>query len=723
MADRKPWLRWLGGAAMTAALLAALFALSNFRYENSDDGLILKAFMGFEGGEPASFSLYVHTLLAWVLYALGKAAPGVPWFSAYQGALLVFSGTVIVKCFFQLACGHRRPWLAGGLMGLGYLAVFVAFAACRLNYTTTAALAGSAAVLQCLTAPLHGSQRGRAGRAYALSLLLWVAGYCLRAQGVLPATAFLALALAWQWARQMQRTRHPARSSGKPPLDDSPHPDPRTLSAAAVSAKSGARPEDQPFSQGASKAVDPAPDRETPPTPAGVRPVLLAALAFVLAFAALQSVRQTEIAMRGLTADVRWHAARTALMDYTDFEADPAPALQAPSGLSATQVRMVRQWFYLDAAITTDALQAMANAYAATPQPAPGVRLSAFAAQNPRQVYALLALCLLCGLGWLGCGQSARANALAATLALLGVGALLLALAWQGRVLARAVDAVLLPGAALLCGCALQAGVGRFAHGVAKRGSFGGADAHAAVTQRHASPQGCGALTGNAGAPLARLPMELRRPVGQSDAPGATPIPTAGQRIRAGLRPGGALARIAAICLAGMLAATVTQHLRLTLHAVTRAPDTVSMQREADLERYALLHPDMLILRSPNLLRDTRLAPAVDGGIPANIALWGDWSCRTPSWYAQLAALGFDGHAFVARDWLSPRLLLATADPGDMADLLPYLRAALGSSLTPVPAGSEGTLTMYRFVAGDVTRMPRTTPKIFNAAFRAGCQK
>ena len=76
MQTKRIWLCWLLGATMTAALLVALYLISDFRFENSDDSLLLKAFMGFEGGAPANFTLVTHPLLAWALCALGTAMPG-----------------------------------------------------------------------------------------------------------------------------------------------------------------------------------------------------------------------------------------------------------------------------------------------------------------------------------------------------------------------------------------------------------------------------------------------------------------------------------------------------------------------------------------------------------------------------------------------------------------------------------------------------------------------
>ena len=147
MQKRHTMLAWALGAGLTLLLFAALFAVSNFRYENSDDALILKSLMGFEGGVPSDFSLYVHTLLMGALAALSRALPGTPWFSLLQLGLLGFSCTVLAKSLLQLSW-KRRGVLTGLLVAVLYLALFAAFACCRVNYTTTAALAGAASLLQ-----------------------------------------------------------------------------------------------------------------------------------------------------------------------------------------------------------------------------------------------------------------------------------------------------------------------------------------------------------------------------------------------------------------------------------------------------------------------------------------------------------------------------------------------------------------------------------------------
>ena len=551
---------WLFGIVLATLMFLILFWFGNFRYENSDDMLMVKPFMGFEGGTPANFTLYTHTLLAWLLYGVSLAVPGVAWFSVYQMGLLYFSAVVLGKNMAQLAQARRRPWLASGLGTLILLSVFAAFACCRVSYTSTAGLAGAAAVAQQLTAGQSGSTARQRLRAYGLSLFLLVCAYCLRAVSVLPALAFSALVFLWQWR---SRREQPARY---------------------------------------------------------FRPLLIALALYVGVFGALAGIRQAEISLRGLQPDIDWQNARIALMDYTDFQTDPAPALAANSGLSASETELVRQWYFLSSDIDTTALRKMAAAY--TPlstEGAPG-RLIAFFSQNPRYAAMAVLLTLLTALCWLGDRKNAPLTAAAATLAWLGAILLLLYLGLRGRMIGRGVDTVLMPCAAVLFGF-----------------------------------------------------LMLQKP-------------PAGRGRRAAL--------LVMICLSLIVSGYA---LRITAHAVTRPQDTVSQQREAELETYALQNPNLLVVRDTALLRDTRLFPSVSAGLPINITLWGDWGCRTPSWNRQLALYGLDADHFTASDWVSDHIVFAVADPSGTANLLAYLTDALGSPVEAVPCGESGALRFYRF--------------------------
>ena len=105
------------------------------------------------------------------------------------------------------------------------------------------------------------------------------------------------------------------------------------------------------------------------------------------------------------------------------------------------------------------------------------------------------------------------------------------------------------------------------------------------------------------------------------------------------------------------------------------------------------------MVRTPNLLRDTRLFPDVSGGTPKNLMVWGDWLCRTPSWNHQLVLSGFDAEHFTAGDWLKDGIVFAASSQADTQDLCAYLAEATGKTIEAEEQGSYGTLEFYRFRA------------------------
>ena len=162
------WTLWL------PPLLATLFfvtlsRVTYFRYENSDDFLIARTFLGFEGMRPVPPHLYLHPALVWVLNALSAAAPGVAWFSVAQLGMLWISAAVLCLCLLRCGRAARLHSVVCSLAALLFLGVFASFLCTRLTYTTTAALLAAAAsgLLVCA-----GVVRRRVGPCVLLSAAL-----------------------------------------------------------------------------------------------------------------------------------------------------------------------------------------------------------------------------------------------------------------------------------------------------------------------------------------------------------------------------------------------------------------------------------------------------------------------------------------------------------------------------------------------------------------------
>ena len=60
----KRWLSWVIAVGMTAAVFACAFLFLDVLYAQNDDSAIVRSFMGSLTGEPASFHVFIHGLLA-----------------------------------------------------------------------------------------------------------------------------------------------------------------------------------------------------------------------------------------------------------------------------------------------------------------------------------------------------------------------------------------------------------------------------------------------------------------------------------------------------------------------------------------------------------------------------------------------------------------------------------------------------------------------------------
>lgn len=585
MTKLKKYLPWLTGLLMATGLFILLQLISYFRFENSDDILIVKSFMGFEGGEPAAYNMFLHTFLAHFLGWISRLAPGVAWFSLFQLAVLWLSTAVVVKCVMQCALSRGTSyWIGLALAGL-FGGMEAAFACARINFTTTAAMAGAAGVAQLCTL---GLDHKRLFGASLLSMAMVLLCYCIRPQSLLASLPFFLLALAWVVARRWHE--------GAAPL-------PRAMAAGL--------------------------------------------LAGVICLSGFMGVRAIEERDPVISALLEFQDANLGALDYDDSVLRAVPdEVLADIGWSRAELELVRQWYFMDENITAEAFRKLDAAAAA--DVSLGQRVGSafqsvgyFYRDNARYRSSAVALLLLCALCICLPAESKglRPTALAAGACIPLAAAMLLYLGYGGRFLGRAADCALMPCAAVLC----------------------------CLTALSLS----GLRRKTAGSPEGRSPSNKPRQPGT-------------------LRHGMALA-LCGLCLcAGGL------NLYQTRQVLNDRPDVVSATRETDLEAFALSEPTKLILRTPDLLRDTRLMPDVSGGLPANIMIWGDWYCRTPSWYRQLEVFGFDGYRFTAADFLRDNLLFVTAEAEPPTALLRYLEEGCGAVEFSL-YGQQGDLYFFRF--------------------------
>jgi len=397
---------WLWGLFTASLLFAVLYAFSSYQYIGSDDAPILRSFMGYEGGEPATFHLYLHTAFAWLLWALAKLFPGVAWFSILQLFLLWFSQVVIVKSLAQLAQRRGRPAWAGALAGAAFLAAFTVYVTCRITYTTTSALCGAAAVAQLMSVDFTAKKPRSVVGPMVGSALLLLCAYCLRQISVLPPLCFWLLALGVKLFTAYGRKKRAWRLA---------------------------------------------------------RPVFTGMLVTALLFGGFAAVRAVDIRLNHAEDFLAWQDARIQLFDYTDYDTTTTDETLNAVGWSRDEFSMVTYWYFLDDNITTEALrtlyaqqtaddaavtaadrlQDMWDTLTGSLNASPAVRYGLWAALAVAAA-ALLMLLLTPGRPvWALLGVPAAA---------VGGGLLLVYLGYTGRLPMRAAMSVLLPMAAYLYG-------------------------------------------------------------------------------------------------------------------------------------------------------------------------------------------------------------------------------------------------------------------------------
>ena len=187
-------LAWLAAALMTGAMYALVVLALDMQFEMNDDTAILRSFMGYDGSI-SSFNLFVHGLLTWPLKWLGESVPGVAWYSILQIALLAFGCVLIAKSIIQCFVNQGRSFWLGVCFAAVFLGAFCMQVCARVTFTCTAALLGTAAVLQLLSIDHENASSRQVFGGILLALVPAVLGYALRQVTLWPVLGFCGLAL------------------------------------------------------------------------------------------------------------------------------------------------------------------------------------------------------------------------------------------------------------------------------------------------------------------------------------------------------------------------------------------------------------------------------------------------------------------------------------------------------------------------------------------------
>lgn len=298
MRNRNRRLCWLIGLGITAVMFVLIALRLDWRYCQNDDITILRSFMGYETGEPASFHIFIHGLLAWPMHWLALAFPTVAWFSVFQITLLCLSVWMSTKSLMQCFVNEDRPLWLGAAVAVAFACLCLEVCT-RITFTQTAAMLGAAAVLQILSVDRAQATPRQAVLGVVAALPPIAFAYALRKEALWPVLAFAGLALLISW---LLRSGDNRRARG--------------------------------------------------------RAMLMAGAGCLVAIACLMGWRAAEVSASGQQDYLAWQEARSSLLDYHAVSEIPAEAFEAV-GWSEGTIQRANAYFFLDTDITTESLQTL----------------------------------------------------------------------------------------------------------------------------------------------------------------------------------------------------------------------------------------------------------------------------------------------------------------------------------------------------------------------------
>ena len=287
---------WLAAALMTGAMYALVVLALDMHFGANDDTAILRSFMGYEGALP-TFHMLLHGMLTWPLKWLGESFPGVAWYSILQIALLAFGCVLIAKSIIQCFVNQGRSFWLGVCFAAVFLGAFCMQVCARVTFTCTAALLGTAAVLQLLSIDHENASPRQVFGGILLALVPAVLGYALRQVTLWPVLGFCGLALFFGAVRFYR----PFQKDGK-----------------------------------------------------SLRPLLAGMAAVVIVLGGLIAWRSAE--EKANQEYLEWTNVRADLIDYYEMN-DLTPEMLAEAGWDDLTLRMARRFCFLDSAYSTESME------------------------------------------------------------------------------------------------------------------------------------------------------------------------------------------------------------------------------------------------------------------------------------------------------------------------------------------------------------------------------
>jgi len=189
--------RYLLSALCVVLLMLITWTFLQLRFETNDDVGIMYVVAGYRTGSPSPFTLFTNIIFGYLLSGLYALAPIIPWFGITHIVLIFISLTMILKSLIKICVLKETPLAIPFTLFFFLYIFFLLHYTAALQFSTTPAMAGTAACVLAASLFNDESKRARMVDYIAIVFLLFIS-YIIRSESGLVALCYFAVVIAFK---------------------------------------------------------------------------------------------------------------------------------------------------------------------------------------------------------------------------------------------------------------------------------------------------------------------------------------------------------------------------------------------------------------------------------------------------------------------------------------------------------------------------------------------
>ncbi len=190
--------QWIIATLLSILLFSTTYLTTEVRFSTNDDMRIMYALAGYNTGEPYPYHPFINYFLGKFISMQYYYFPQIPWYVFFH-IFCLFTGIVIIgKCFLKLAAKREISIIIPIFLHIIVYYTIMIFPVTQIQFSTTPAVLGSAAVILVFTLDIQKDSKGNIFANLITSVLLLILCYMTRSFTWYCIMCFYGLAVFYQ---------------------------------------------------------------------------------------------------------------------------------------------------------------------------------------------------------------------------------------------------------------------------------------------------------------------------------------------------------------------------------------------------------------------------------------------------------------------------------------------------------------------------------------------